>query len=285
MTEEQKQSDGGVPPKLNLQQSETGAAPAVPAAGAPVPAQPTQVLSPAAKKQTTRIELSALQGAPAGGTVKKATSKLVLTGADAQPTAKTIRVTPAPSKTAAPESAPPTGRLVPADENVKSKTSRIPLEAAITPAGEEAAEAGTDTSGVPKTIRIKRPGQPSTMRVAKPGAGAESLPESAATAKTKTSQIDVSTISGEAAAGQATQRKTIKIRRPDGALKPAPRSMQVARLEAEIEASAAETEEGPGIVFSIIALAAVVVAAVMLYALVAQVAPGLGLSLPGKIAL
>jgi hypothetical protein len=289
MTEEQKPTTGGMPPKLNLTPPQPPAPPAA-AQGEDAPA--TQVVSPAPKKQTTRIDLTAVTGAPTPP--KKQTSRLTMVPADAgQATAKTIRLAPAPAKPAAlptlpppvPAPAPPplTGRLVPPEEAAKSKTSRIPLEAAVGPE-----QAAGEQAGVPKTIRIKRPGSAATWKVPKaPGPEEEAPAAPAEAAKSKTAQIDVSGIAPEAP-GQATQRKTIKIRRPDGTTgptRPAGRTLQVARLEPELEEELAGEVEGPGIVYSIVAIAAVCVAAFVVYVIVAQFNPGMSATLPGAIRL
>ena len=295
MPEETKDTNGAIPPKLDLRKSGLPAAAAGVPVGAPAPV----------KKQTTRIELAAGQS-PAEPSARKKTSRIPLTLNETAPgaapaaapgeTAKTIRLTPiAPQPAAAPsqEQAPKTVVLRDeAGERAKKQTSRIPLEAALTPPEGGAPSAGVPTANVPKTIRIKRPGQPATIKLARPAApaadtAAPPTPASptAETIKSKTAQIDVATVAAGEPGAQPTQRKTIKIRRPEGGMRAAPRSVAVARAEAEAVEHIQEEVEAPGAVFAIVAGVAVLVVAALLVVLVAQAMPDLGIRLPGQVTL
>jgi hypothetical protein len=309
MTDEKTQANGGVPPKLDPAKAGLVPQEAAPAA-APEPVAP--------KRQTARIDLAAAQPPPEPA-AKKKTSRIALTEAEAgtaprgvtppltvAPTGKTIRIAPLggpkPPAAPAPAEAPAAPKTVPvtkpaaAEAPAKSQTSRIPLEAALAPeeAGAQAA-AGIptpppSTGGVPKTIRIKRPGATAaTVKLTRPGAEPEAVPTvaealTAEAVKSKTAQIDVAAIAPEEP-GQATQRKTIKIRRPEGGVRPIPRSVAVARLETEAAERLAEAASWPGLTFTILAAVAAVVVCVLLYVLLAQSAPGLGLKLPGILSL
>lgn len=88
---------------------------------------------------------------------------------------------------------------------------------------------------------------------------------------------------------QATQRKTIKIRRADGtAAKSQPRNVAVARIETET-AGATEglTEElvRINVAFPIMAAVALVILGVLVVILAAQAFPNLGWNLPGSVTL
>lgn len=265
--------DNAIPPKLSFKPGEGSS----PDAGA-------------GKKRTARVDLPKAAPDPATG-LKKKTSRIPLDQVSAEPGAptgapvpgmgasKTIRLAPAPSSvptiTIAPSSKSTSAALLPDD--VKRQTSRIPLDAATTERQEPAA-------GVPKTIRIKRPAGLQSVPIVSPAAQEEQM-AAEMTGKTVTSRIDLpeQEISEE---GQATQRKTIKIRRAEGgAVKPAPRSMAVARVEAQAAARAEADVAAPHAVFPLLAAAAVVLLCVMVYVLLLQAYPNLGWNFPGKVTL
>lgn len=132
----------------------------------------------------------------------KKTSRISLPGSTAVIAAvadnpKTIKIRPTTGPQPAtaglsPEAVPPAPRptsSLGSQAAAKSKTSRIPLESAML---------GTqigDSAGIPKTIKLKRPGEMSSAKVALPGA---------------------STAAGAADAESAsiTQKKTIRVKRP-----------------------------------------------------------------------
>lgn len=123
----------------------------------------------------------------------------------------------------------------------------------------------TDAPGAPRTIRIKRPDQvPPTAVVAQPPATAAVAPapeiEPVAEArKSETARID---LPPEATDQPPTRRKTIRIKRPGaGGITSKPMIIsQTSQIEEE-PVSLPETggEEEPGVVFSLLALAAVLV--------------------------
>lgn len=249
------------------------------------------------KKRTSRVDLPPPAPQEATATLKKKTSRIPLDQVSAEPgaatgapvagvgAAKTIRLSPAgpvPTITITPSPKALSGVLVP--EDIKRQTSRIPLESAA------ATPAETTAGGSPKTIRIKRPAGLAATPIpapAEPAPVVEAAPAPAEpTAKSVTSRIDMPE-EGTGDTGQATQRKTIKIRRPDGTpAKPVPRSMAVARVEAQAAARAAEEDvAAPHAIFPILAAAAVVLLCVMVYVLLMQAFPNLGWNFPGKVTL
>lgn len=246
-----------------------------------------------AKKQTARIEVPLADLS----TPKKKTSRI---GLDApgtppqgvpvpggQPLPKTIVIKP-PAAAAAKVSPPPIDPI----EAAKKMTSRIALETALTAGdGTDGGQTGSPTT--PKTIRIKRPSQAATIKLTRPDAPPEAPSASeTASAKSKTSRIDIPVEAIETEA--PTQKKTIKIRRPDATK--GVKSLTIARPEGEsatvaatVVAGAIAPDETPepsvGAIFTITALASVLVIGVLLYVLAAQAFPGLGLSVPGLVSL
>ena len=279
MSEATKQPNDGIPPKLDLRKS--GVLPSVPAAPSsqPVPGVPGGDPSATGKKKTTRIPLSHAEGeAPSG--------------APGGPLPKTIRLAPPPTaaRPLTVPTTPPFAKPPAPSETVKRETSRIPLEAAF--ATDERASTGAPTAGqsaaVPKTIRIKRPGQAPTVMATRPPEAevAQAAATTSSAEKSKTARVDISAVAPVDEGGQPTQRKTIKIRRPEGGgAAAAPRSVAVARLEAEAAERHLDEISAPGIVYTIVAAAAVLVACVLVYALIVQAFPSLNWSLPGKMTL
>lgn len=170
---------------------------------------------------------------------------------------------------------------------LKKKTSRISLDFVL---GDQQA-GGTeapDSAAVPKTIRIKRP--TTTQSIKTLSSLMEPIPPSpASSAKSSTARIELT--SEPQPEGQATQRKTIKIRRPDGtgaaAAKSIPHSMAVARLEADAEGrlSARAAEESVHMLFPIAAAVAFLILGFVVYVLLAQAFPNPSLNYPGRITL
>jgi hypothetical protein len=279
----EKSANGAVPPKLDVKKSATPegaeAAPSAPAPGAGVPA---------AKKQTTRVDLSAAEPAEA----KKKTSRIPLETAletegkplQVQTTPKTIRI----RRPVVPPSVTPPSlqeEATPAAAEGKRKTSRIELEAALAVSGTAEEEKPAVPGPTPKTIRIKRPSQVGTIKLARPGipeapGGGEEI-----SLKSQTSRIDLPT-AAPAEATAPTQRKTIRIRRPESAPSARmPRTITIARPEEGVAEGEAVSvaERDVGVVFTIGAVAAVLVVCALIYVLAAQAVPDLGLAFPGKI--
>jgi cobalamin biosynthesis Mg chelatase CobN len=135
----------------------------------------------------------------------------------------------------------------------------------------------------PKTIQVKKPvGRPADSINTAPAPAAEAVSEAK---KSETARIDLPPDAGDR---PTTRPKTIRIKRPDGTT--ARKALTISR-PSEDEASAlasassaveADGEEGPGTVFSVLALVAVLVACVVVYILAAQTfAPDL--PFPGRI--
>ncbi len=149
----------------------------------------------------------------------------------------------------------------------KGETARIDLGELLSE--EEEKPQRKPGSGPPKTVRLKRPGQTApTVAMKRPDEEAESE-ESDSSSKGETARIDMPE---EEEAAPSTQRKTIRIKRPDGGAPTAPRTMPVAR---PAEKKAAEEPEAaavgaPGLFFTILSGFAVVITAVLVYVLAAQ---------------
>lgn len=146
----------------------------------------------------------------------------------------------------------------------KHKTSRIPLESALTADTEpesasQPADAPADPAR-PKTIKIKRPGSESAT-----------VKKKAAPAKTdegamsKTARLDHLPLDEEETA--PTQKKTIRVKRPDATSSAAPRPGVDLTPPEPIEAPPSDE---PGAAWAILALAATLVLCVVIYLLAAQ---------------
>lgn len=277
MSEDPKPADGNLPPKLTLRKGESGAIPIPPPA-------PVSGLPSLSKKATTRIPLTSVESGLAADAI----------GTPGQDYAtKTIRLTPLSASrplSVAPAVRPPSATTSLSDL-AKRQTSRIPLEAAMaadhTPADGESATA-PDT---PKTIRIKRPGQTAAPTVATvratrpPTEPASGISVDGSMEKTKTSRVDIAELQAEEGA-QATQRKTIKIRRADGTgAKIAPRNVAVARIEAEAVENVVENVARVNVAFPIMAAVALFLLGILVVVLAAQAFPSLGWNLPGSVTL
>jgi len=287
--EEKKEApEEPVPPRLDLKSPEASGQAAeaasesedteesVPTIRLAAPSRPKTVLLKkgiGSKKETSRIPLEAAKPTPPPE--------------DAKP--KTIRIKPAapvaPGAGAAP-AAEEGGAAAQGGAAGKRKTSKIPLEAAISSGKTEKAA----PAGKPKTIRLKRP-----------SAGAKSPPTARtiarpAVALKKTAEIEVS--EGEAGAPAPTRRKTVRVKRP--IQRPTVKPAAIARpAEAAEPAMGMQpvVEDKPLWVFPTMAILSVIAVFVLVYVHMAQVfGPdisltrhsygwrGLELSWPGKIA-
>lgn len=150
----------------------------------------------------------------------------------------------------------------------KQATTKIPpITSAETPA--------------PKTIRLKRPSTLSTTAEAIQAKAPEQL--SQPNKKGETAKIDLPL--GDASLTPVTQRKTIKIKRTAGAAAPVPAIPEPAapaEPAARMQASAPEEEQA--LVFPIVAFAATICIAALVYIMVAQ-ALGVHLLLPSSMQL
>jgi hypothetical protein len=294
MSEDLKNNAGAIPPRFSLKQTE--------------PASEVTIVEEDvvddAKRKTTRVEIPEVPQEPAV-TLKKKTSRIPLehvtaeTGAEpGSPvpglgvTSKSIRLSPAPPS-------PPSFSLPPvstaassgeAAEATKRQTSRISLDFVL---GERQAGGpeSTDATATPKTIRIKRPTMTQSIKTLSSLMEAIPVPPPPApVAGTKSTTSRIELAPETQPEGQATQRKTIKIRRPEaggGTIKSAPRSLAVARLEGETDDRPAEkaNEESVHFLFPIAAAVAFLILGFMIYLLMAQTFPNSNLSYPGKITL
>lgn len=193
--------------------------------------------------------------------------------------AKAPLTTVKPSTTIAPKTKPG-GELPPS----KKETSRIPLEAALAPEEKETKEPSTG----PKTIRLKRPSEATTIKVSqRPMISKIGEEAPAEEAMGKTSPLDEAVAELEDTS-TPTKRKTIRVKRPTKRPGVESVSMPVAGAEEQPEEAKAEVAavpaDEPGLAFSLVAIAAVVVACVAIYVLAAQtVAPDL--PWPGRISI
>jgi len=178
----------------------------------------------------------------------------------------------------------------------KRKTSRIPLEEALTADKEPDEAAEPADPARPKTIKIKRPGsETATVKAKKPAPADKTATEADNSELSKTSRLD---IPPDATDATPTQKKTIRVKRPDGgaAAKPAA-TPHPAKGVVPPEPMGPIRSDEPGTVWAILALAASLVMCVLIYVLAAQaVGPnisltglsswtdGPNLSWPGKIA-
>ena len=287
MTEEAKPAEGAIPPRITLKPSDVSGN-----GGAP---------ESETKKTTTRVE-SALAVPETPPALKKKTSRIPLEQVSAETGARPgATVTPAGllSKTMrlAPATPPPPSISIPsqgpvtrvmtgarASDEVKRQTSRISLETVLSEKPTMGGDAQT-SPGAPKTIRIKRP----TSGLAGTGSPTVSAPAVGAVSPAKSTTARIELAEEGVTEGQQTQRKTIKIRRADGGTvaRGAPRSVSVARLEAQAaERRAEELADGSThFLFPVAAAVALVVMGVMLYVLAVQAFPDAHLSFPGKLTL
>jgi hypothetical protein len=290
------------PPKLDWKKNGAlSGPPEAPQEGAPAPAAP--------KKQTTRVDLTTAQEAASAVQAKKQTSRLPLETAVPPPAGQALAGTP-PGIPTAPKTirlqrppqattvsafqAPPAAPSSATDKiGAKKMTSRIPLEAALTPEEAPAAAPAAGTATTPRTIRIKRPtptGVEAGAKVAPPPAEAADVQATVAKAKSQTAKIEEMP-EALAEISQPTQRKTIKIRRPDSmqaALsRPpeglAPAAAAVAAPEAAVFAAPAEGKPLWNAIFAVAGIAAIIVICVLIYVLATQALPGAGFRLPGQI--
>jgi hypothetical protein len=317
MAENNQKSNGGQPPKLNLNGTEKGA----PTPKAPPPARPPPSTSRirmdpnAPKKETTRIDLSAAMPIPKGvaprdeDELKRSTTRIEwnadmtpLSEEERQEVAKksTIRIdtseiTPIPEGDKNEAAKKSTVRVQIDEERAKGDTAR--LDAKAIAGAEEAAKkrtaridlnevldesddifkrrtalldatkfAGvTEAPGAPRTIRIKRPETPPTtvLKKAEKVVEEEGQIEAISTEqdsakKSETARID---LPPEATEQPPTRRKTIRIKRPEGITTSKP--LVIGKTEnvgeAVDAASAKPAEAEAGVLFSLVALVAVLV--------------------------
>lgn len=299
---EEKAGEQPQPPRIKLNGSNGSAKPPttrIPPVAAPAGAAPTPIKIPtgemAKKKETSRIELT--QARPPASEPAKASTVRVdtapnlirpLTEAQRQELFKksTVRVRVEEAQAKAPPG--PVVKATPAEgEAAKKQTARIDLNevlggdedlfkrrtAMLDPA--KFPPTPTEAPGAPKTIRIKRP-EPgaATGPIAAPAEPARPVePITTAARKSETARIE---LPEEVAEQTPTRRKTIRIKRPEGGearpLVVSQPSLTIARAEpTESLPLIAGEEEESSTLFSVLALAAVLLACVLIYVLAAQV--------------
>jgi len=273
---------------------------------------------PVARKQTSRIEVpTVVAGTP--GVAKKSTARIELpdtvlaTPGPKKDTKKvqlpdTVIELPAPAlikkqttpvmlkkQTTNLDTATTVAHL-PSPQEVKKTTARIELGDAIgigKPAPEPVAP-GART--IPRTVRIKQPEMPPTVSLKKPPAPVPTgMPVAAGEVrKTETARIE---LPPETIVEQpVTRRKTIRIKRPgaEGDEVPATRPPLVIAREADeapgeqpptltgVRMPKAQEADEPGVIFTILAIAALLLVSTLIYVLAAQTF-ALDLPFPGKV--
>lgn len=267
MSEDITPENNSIPPRVTIK---------VPGQSGEVVETPTATL-PSAKKKTARISLDQVTAEPGAAAAAPVSGVGVAS--------KSIRLAPAMTGQVSIAPMPTVGKALGGmlSEEGKRTTSRIPLESVL------AEQGGKLPDSAPKTIKVKRPMLSNTPKVA--GLAVESQPEtppstavaSEMQSKSQTARVD---IAPEAAEPQQTQKKTIKIRRPDGAggdSAQAGRSISIARTEglsAEVSAAGAGVPS-PHWFFVVSAAAAAITICFMLYVLAAQAYPDLGWKVAG----
>lgn len=159
----------------------------------------------------------------------------------------------------------------------KKQTSRIDLKTVLQAESAAPAKPAAAAPGAPKTIRIRRDGMAAPVPVVpvpeEPGTGIQDQPEPAVIRKSETSRIE---LPAEVAEQPPTQKKTIRIKRPEGAGgKPVvitsgggATSMVPAALQ---RAPSRKDEDEPGSLYGALALVAALLLIVVLYVLIGQV--------------
>jgi hypothetical protein len=277
----------------------------------------TETAPSVARKQTSRIDIP---GAPAGIMANKSTARIELPDtviATAAPKKDTKKVLLPDTVVEAP--APVMGKKQTAPIAIKKQTSRVELDSTVVAAAAQEAKKTTarielgDAIGIgkpapepvapgarqiPRTVRIKQPEMPPTISLKKPSAPAPvgTPPPSSNIRKSETARIE---LPPETIVEQpVTRRKTIRIKRPgaEGEDMPTQRpTLQIRRDESETAQEqppplvttegpeiTSEEAEAPGLIFTLCAVAALIIFSVLIYVLAAQtIAPNL--PFPGKI--
>ena len=235
---------------------------------------------------------------------KKKTARLSLDQVTADPSAvsgahvegmggvsKTIRLAPTLTGQTTVTPLPSIGKALAgtfAYDEAKRQTSRIPLETVMPGASGTVSLPGIPgvASTMPKTIRVKRPSLSVSTDVS---AIRADLPTSVpvdlvAGGKSQTARVDIApeAVTEGTSDSQPTQKKTIRIRRADGAEPRAgeARSVTIARAEGSGTPGGAAQTTGPVAkphgMYVGLAAAALLVLCFMIYMLAAQAYPSLG---------
>ena len=170
---------------------------------------PSEGETQGAKKSTGRVPAGAESGQNTGAfvaggnlegsVVQKVSSRIQMSNTSIIPdigdTPKTIKIRPNASTQPLAESG--AARMPSQQAAGKAKTSRIPLESAMSLPSGAAAQQAASADGAPKTIKLKRPGEMSTIKVSVAGVGAT---HAAATEPAHEESV--------------TQKRTIRVKRP-----------------------------------------------------------------------
>ena len=178
----------------------------------------------------------------------------------------------------------------------KHQTSKIDLSSAAS-SSDDVFKSKTIPVGIPTPPPPPAPGRPKTIQMKRPAAApGESIivsPETTANAteqarKSETARID---LSAEDVDRPATRPKTIRIKRPDGTSgrkalaisRPSDEAApDAAAVTADIAPAIESDDDEPGVFVGIVSIAALIVACVLVYVLLAQtLAPDL--PFPGRI--
>ncbi len=285
-TAEVKKPDKSETSRIELSDAESPAPEA--RGGEPVSVREV-LLGETGKLSTARITLQGPAGAGAEPGDKSATSRIDLDAAEKPSTEEAASI--AKDSTVRMDL---TGAGAAVHAAQMNRTARIRIEEEPLADAPHGATARIEPEGVavppeppktqtPRTVRLQRPtAMPKTVVLRKPGdAAAES-------GKSTTAKISVP--EGAAAAGASTQRKTIRIKRSDGPSSSS-KTLTIARPGAASPSAASEQQlqeilgavrEDAGPAFSVLALVALLVMAVLVYVLAAQtVAPSL--PFPGRV--
>lgn len=249
----------------DLQESAPAAAQA-PSPSPTVSVKPIGIPPPTPKRETSRIPLELAKPSM---------------GAPGRPPAgpSTIRVKPVVIRQtvdlaqAMPDAAGSTAEIVPpvSSESGKRKTSRISLESVLSGQPSSASQTAEITppeaDDEPRTIRIKRSGDRPAATAAQPAAPIAP----GQTARLELPPDTPAVAPGEAGTQTPTRKKTIKVRRPgmEGEEEGAP-AAAAAPAVARAERPAETAEDVPHVTFGVFAVIAMLVAAVVIYLLMAQ---------------
>ena len=264
-TDEKDDTDAPVSPKRPVLRP-AGSTPSSAKRPAPIGIRkdaPDPLAAPGTKKSTSRITLPSATENTTTGQIK--TIKIA-------PRSQTANIEGQTENASSPASKP----AVVADP--KRQTSRISLESVL----------GGKSPNAPATIKIKR-AQPSSGDAASDRQGTESASEPPSAVTGGPSQEQTQTSAGT----PESQKKTLKVRRPAVATSDRPSVSDGQQMFTPPVAATKPYVEEPHWIFSVVTIAATLVAGVLIYVLVAQVTdpdlveqptPGSGLPWPARLA-
>jgi hypothetical protein len=221
--------------------------------------------TPVAAARPVTIKAVPVAAKPATPGAKRSTTKIALDAAKP----KTVKAVPTPVASAETTAVSPVPKAKGTGGAEKRKTSRISLESVL---GDD--QEGEGTPGAPKTIRLKRPGTGGAPKVATQSKTVKAIkrptPEGADKEAPKAAEVETQ-----------TRKKTVVVKRPSAG---AAKKLRVARPEADAEAAAlapaanadvaataVKGPDQPGAFFSVVAIAATLIALATIYMFTAQV--------------